>query len=374
MGIFFETILIFAIPAIVMLLEEKTDAVKKLGAITICYALGFCIAITNFTYDKDFSETLASSVISIAIPIMLFKSDIRLIKKVGKKMLMSFILISVTVMVASVIAAFVGNSSGIAYTAQLSGMATGLYIGGTQNLFAVGKAFLKNDFNLINSAYIADTLMGGIYFLLLISTGKRIYAKVLGKTRTLENRIDFGEADDCDKHKGKILFSLLMGVLCFGTGVLIEYSVNGNFEGSFYIILTVSILGILFSFIKPIRDIKGSEKISSYLILVFSFGLSLSLNVNEIGENIVICLIYFGSIMFSSVIIHFILCKVLKIDGGTSLVASVAAIYGPPFVVTAADAYGDRSLIAPGIICGITGLVFGNFLGIGIGKFLMLII
>lgn len=382
MGTFLETFLLLIIPGIIMTLAEKLELVRKIGAVTICYAFGFCIALSSISYDKNFSETLASSAVAIAIPVMLFTTNICSIKNVGKKMLISFSIISLTVMIISVVTAFVGNNHGIEEASSLSGMATGLYIGGTQNLFAVGSALINDNYNLINSAYIADSLIGGIYFLLILSIVKKIYAKVLGKKREFdgafanEKILDEQTLNDIlyKRKKIRMLIPLFIGALCFGIGVLVEYLVNGNFEGSMFIILTVSILGFLFSFIKPLREIKEGEKLSQYLILVFSFGLGMSLDINEISKDVITCLVYFGSIMFGSIIIHFVLCKIFKIDGGTSLVTSVAAIYGPPFVVTAAESYGDRTLIAPGVICGVTGLVIGNFLGIGIGKILMLLI
>ena len=42
----------------------------------------------------------------------------------------------------------------------------------------------------------------------------------------------------------------------------------------------------------------------------------------------------------------------------------------PEEVLAMAEAYGDRRLIAPGIVCAITGLVLGNLLGIGVGGLL----
>ena len=148
--------------------------------------------------------------------------------------------------------------------------------------------------------------------------------------------------------------------------------INGSLDGSLYIILTVSILGIAFSFIKPIRRVKGSYQCGQYLILIFSLGLSMSIDIYQLAVEILPTLLFFACSQIAVILLHLLLCKLFRIDAGTALITSTAGIYGPPFIAPVANAYGDRELIAPGIICGTFGLAIGTLLGLGIGSLLAL--
>jgi len=75
-------------------------------------------------------------------------------------------------------------------------------------------------------------------------------------------------------------------------------------------------------------------------------------------------------VQFGSVILHFILSKINKIDGNITVITSTTGIYGPAFVVPVANSLKDKTVILPGIICGIVGYAIGNFLGIGLSFFL----
>ena len=57
-------------------------------------------------------------------------------------------------------------------------------------------------------------------------------------------------------------------------------------------------------------------------------------------------------------------------DGRRTVKTGPAGIYGPPFIAPVANAFGDRKLIAPGVICGALGLALGNFIGGALGTVL----
>ena len=382
-----ELLVLFLVPALMVKLTKISSFFKTIGAITLCYAIGFFFSLLHINYDKGLSETVASVLVALAIPLILFSFDIRQVKKLAKKTIIGFALVIVSVIAVATVASFIGSKSGIENAPSLSGMATGLYIGGTPNLFAIGKALLGKDSTTINLANIADSIVGGIYFLLLISVIKTLYKKFLGKSENavIESETsEFFEQAESEYNysllprdkKGilKLAGVVLLAAACLGIGVLIEILVNGNMDGSLYIMITVSILGIVISFIKPVREVKGTYQVGQYLILVFSLGLSMSIDLTKLVSGILPTLLYFSCIQIAALLLHFILCKLFKVDGGTAIITGTAGIYGPPFVAPVANAYGDRGLIVPGVICGTFGLITGNLFGIALGTILAAII
>ena len=106
-----------------------------------------------------------------------------------------------------------------------------------------------------------------------------------------------------------------------------------------YIMIAVSVLGIDGSFIRPVRETKGTYQIGQYLVLMFSLGLSMSIDLSVLVSTIMQTFLYFAIAQTACVVVHLLLCKLFKIDGGTALITNVAGIYVPPFIAPVAEAY-----------------------------------
>ena len=400
------------VPAFILWLTKKVKFLNFIGAIALCYALGIVISVIPIPIDKGTTEMIASIFVAIAIPLILFSFDIVSVRYLAKKTIISFALVIASAAIISVAAFFIANAAGLESASQLSGMTTGLYTGGTPNLIAIGSSLLssENKDNVIAAAQLSDFFVGGVYFLLILTVVKPIYRKILGdktqkkavavdevvaelsdekdtatvandkenlaeKSATEQNtagEYDYKSIPRDKKSIGKLIGVIGLAIGCLAVGAGLELLINGSLDGSLYIILAVSILGVAFSFIKPIRRVKGSYQIGQYLILIFSLGLSMSIDIYQLAVEILPTLLFFACSQVAVILLHLLLCKIFKIDAGTALITSTAGIYGPPFIAPVANAYGDRELIAPGIICGTFGLAIGTLLGLGIGSLLAL--
>jgi len=56
------------------------------------------------------------------------------------------------------------------------------------------------------------------------------------------------------------------------------------------------------------------------------------------------------------------------------MITSTAGVFGPAFIMPVARALRNDEIVLPGILCGILGYAIGNYLGIGIGKLLLLFV
>ena len=74
--------------------------------------------------------------------------------------------------------------------------------------------------------------------------------------------------------------------------------------------------------------------------------------------------------MFSTIILHYTLCALFRIDTDTAIITSVAGIYGPAFVGPVAKALNNKEIIISGITTGLIGYAIGNYLGIALGLWL----
>ena len=397
----FSILIIFGLPVPIVWLTRKSKILGAIGAIACCYIVGFAfstIGLSGTSYDKGLTTTVAYVLVALSIPLILFSIDLKAVKKLTKGTVIGYALCIVEVIIVAVAMFFI-TMSFVPDSVNLSSMIIGLYTGGTPNLNAIGIGMGAGE-NVISAANVSDTVVGGIYFLLLISVAPKFYRLILNrKKKPLETpvatHIDSAtEAKEqpvsqiAEKHDDfkfdisikdkksilKLLGAFGLAVGCLGIGVLFEVIIEGTVgENLLYILLAVSVLGVAFSFIKPIRQIKGQYTLGMYLILMFSLALSMSIDWSIFLTDILPTLAFFACAQVAVILLHILLCFIFRVDGDTAIITSTAGVYGPPFIAPVAKAANRADLIAPGVICGAVGLAIGTLLGLGIGQILLLV-
>ena len=403
-------ICIFCLPVPIVWLTRKNKILGAIGAIACCYIVGFLfstIGLSPVDYDKGLTTTIAYVLVALSIPLILFSIDLRAVRKLTKSVILGYSMCIVAVIIVAFAMFFITLS--FFPSANLAAMIVGLYTGGTPNMNAIGAA-MNADSSVLSAANVSDTVVGGIYFLLLISVGPKVYrfllnrrkkpleaavaqpmaeensetAEVSGDTQTPQTEEEqsvhakddysFGISIKDKKSILKLFGAFGLAVACLGVGALLEFLIDGTVgENLLYILLSVSVLGVALSFVKPIREIKGQYTLGMYLILMFSLALSMSIDWSIFLTDILPTLAFFACAQVVTIILHAVLCKICRVDGDTAIVTSTAGVYGPPFIAPVAKAAGRQDLIAPGVICGAVGLAVGTLLGVGIGQLLLLV-
>lgn len=368
-------VLIMALgPRAMVLLSKKVRILGMLGPVFLCYAAGILLSLV--IPEKGIAMDLSEILVPIAIPLILFSADLSGVRRLAKPMLNSFILVAIAVsLVASVSYLIYRNLIPDAY--KYAGMIIGLYTGGTPNLMAIGAALSVSDSHIV-LANAADVVVGGTYFLMLISFMPRLARRFLKPFAKSEAaKADEGYIENLEKSfvPEKEPFSLkrilrhvpivLLGILSLAIAAGLALLITGKLD-VVIIMLVVTTCGIGFSFIKKVRSAPGSYTVGQYLILMFSFGIGISFRFDTLNREALLLLAMFATAQFGSLLVHLLLSKIFKIDADTSLITSTAGIYGPAFIVPVAEALENREVVLPGLICGILGYAIGNYLGIGI--------
>ena len=385
-------LLIVGLPVPIVWLTRRNKILGAIGAIACCYIVGFVlstIGLSGVSYDKGLTTTIAYVLVALSIPLILFSIDLKAVKKLTKGTIIGYSLCIVSVIVVAVAMFFITLS--FFPSAKLSAMVVGLYTGGTPNMNGIGAA-LGVESNVLSAANVSDTLVGGIYFLLLISVAPKFYRLLLNRKQRKEpleavqepqedfigeKKDDFTFGIERKDKKGifKLVGAFFLAVGCLGVGALLELLIEGTVgENLLYILLSVSVLGVAFSFIRPVREIKGEYTLGMYFILMFSLALSMSIDWSIFLTDILPTLAFFACAQVCTIFLHILLCKIFRVDGDTAVITSTAGVYGPPFIAPVAKAADRPDLIAPGVICGALGLAIGTLLGIGVGYFLLLFV
>ncbi len=374
-------LIILLLPRVMVILSDHFKLFNYLGPVFLCYASGFLLSFV--ISDTSIASTLSEICVPIAIPLILFSADLSSLKKLAKTALVSFLLIVAAVSLVSCIACFIFRDS-VAETNKISGMLIGLYTGGTPNLMAIGLALGVSQETILLSN-TADLLVGGIYFMLLISVMPKLYRKLLppfdaslaAKDEKLESSLGESFRDIkmtfSIRHLSKRIPALGLSVICVGISLAAAWIITGNATNIVVIMLGVSTLGVALSFIKKVRALPGSYTAGQYMIYMFSLAIGMSFDLSLITAKAVMLLVMFLVVQFGSAAVHLVLAKIFRIDSDTALITSTAGIYGPAFIPAVAGALKNKSVVLTGLICGILGYAIGNYLGIGIASLLGLL-
>ena len=386
---FFQVIAIFVIPYFIIRFKDF-KLTKILGTIGMAYLLGLIVAgliyLLNvlgldFSLNKDVGEITSFAAIGIGIPLLLFSSNLQEAKKLSKMVLLSFLILIVSVVTVTSIV-FYTFAKNIPDGAVLSAAAIGLYTGGTPNLNAITNIF-GLDSQVIALANLSDIIIGAVFYVFLLTLARPLVNLILRKNRpelylrqesNIENSEDF-KLKDFKTHKSlfvSFLIALGMAALSALVGILI-WVMRGAEDGRMLdmlvpaLLIGVTILGIVASFNKRLREVRGTNILGHYLILVFSFAIASAVNFNDIAGDFGRLLVLYGVITVGSFMLNVIIASFFKIDTDCMIVCATAGIYGPAFVPAITKQLKNDSLTVPGLIVGSIGYAIGTFLGVLLG-------
>jgi len=389
-----QTFLIFLVPFLIIRFSSFFIT-RWLGTIGTAYFLGILVALVvylinvfgvEFSLNTDVGEIGSHAAIAIAIPLLLFSSNLLETKKLSNKVLKSFGSLVFSAVVVSALVFYIYGRT-IDYGGELSGMAIGLYTGGTPNLNALGNIF-KLDGTVIGIANLSDMVIGAVFYLFLLLGCKPLLSKFLkteADTSYTTSELSVQNIDELDLTKFSISYRLMkMIALALGMAVIggvigiIIWMITGSVDGTMIDILvptlmiTVTVLGIAGSFNKSIRETSGMSVVGQYFILVFSFALASSLDFTQFKGLFGDIIMLYGAITIGVFILHVLISKFIKIDADCTMVTLTAGVYGPAFVPAITKQIKNDSLTAPGLIIGSIGYAIGTFLGMGLGFLFLL--
>lgn len=379
-----QVIMIFLVPFLILKYSNFVIT-KWIGSIGSAYLFGILVALIiyfinlggiTFQLNTDVGEIGSFVTISIAIPLLLFGANLKEAKKLSKVVFKSFASLVISALVVTAIVFYIYAHT-LPHGAELSGMAIGLYTGGTPNLNAIGNFYVL-DAEVIATANLSDMIFGAVFYIFLLLLAKPLLSKFLPKNDNevyVKEELVIENTDELHLKEFKItkrllkvvLISFVMTVAGAGIGMAVWAFSDGAKMTDMLVpslMISVTVLGIIGSFNKWIRETKGMNVIGQYFILIFSFALASSLDFNQLQGQFLNTLVLYGSITIGVFILHVIISKFLKVDADCTIVTLTAGVYGPAFVPAITKQIKNDDLTAPGLITGSIGYAIGTFLGI----------
>jgi uncharacterized membrane protein len=130
------------------------------------------------------------------------------------------------------------------------------------------------------------------------------------------------------------------------------------------VILSITTLSIVSSFIPKINSIDKSFELGMFFIVFFSLVVASMADMEKLFNISSSLFAYISLVYFGALLLHALFCRVFKVDSDTMMVTSVALLCSPPFVPVVAGALKNKEVIVSGLTVGIMGYAIGNYLGV----------
>lgn len=369
---------------------------KWAAKVTGCI-IGLVIAmlLANFRViptDAPAYDQVWGYVVPLAIPLLLYKANVKKIWKESGRVLGIFLISSVGTMIGAIIG-FVLLKDHVPALYKVGAMMAGSYTGGSVNFAAMAEHF-KVPGEMVSAAVVSDNLLMALYFFVLIaiptsgfflrkfshphvdevnkvgekSKGKTLAASFWGAKEISLKDIGFAIASafiivSVSSEIAKV-FSKVIPTGHFGLNL-----VNGLL-GNKYLIMTT--LTMLLATYMPqfFGNIRGSQEIGTFLIYIFFVVIGVPASIPLIIQKSPLLLVFCLIMVLINMIITFVFGKLLKFDLEEIVLASNANIGGPTTAAAMAIAKGWNKLVIPILLVGTLGYVLGNYFGILIGNFI----
>lgn len=368
-------------PAGMLWLCNRWKFLNNIGPVLLLYVTGVLVGNMPFLPDSaaKVQEVLSSAIIPLAIPMMLFGCNFK--KYSIKKSLVALLSGCVAVTIAVVVGYVCFKDRLGPEGAKIGGELVGVYTGGTPNLAALKLMLgVKEETYILLNSY--DMLISFLYLVFLMAAGIRIFRRLLGRgkaTRRGEVRVEEYNNPTPYKDFGKrssliqVLKAFLLSAIVMGCSL----GVAMLFDQKYFmvvLILLLTTLGIVLSFAPEVKTWDKSYDAGMYLVYIFSIVVASMADLTKLDfVGGFYMLMYVAVAIFGSLIVATILAKLLRIDGDTMVISSVALINSPLFVPMIASSMKNKDVVITGITIGIVGYAAGNYLGYIIYQLLLII-
>ena len=356
-------------PVVARWAERRGYLPGWVSPIIACYLVGILVSnVRLWPVDSELLEQVAGVSMLFGLPLLLFSVRIGEAVRHAGSMLVGFALCCASGLVCTGLVgwAMVGRMPD---AWKVAGMLTGLYTGGTPNVQSIGLA-LEAPADYLVLVQASDVLLGGAYLLGLITFLPGVYARIFPVIRPVgadagAERVGIKEQFT---RQPWLQFAAAIAVVVLTVGS--TYVVLGNLDNLTVLLLMLTTLSILAAGTPVVRQLGDSYPLGEYFILVFSVALGLMADFRALATNGQELLWFSFLALCSTTLLHLLASRLFRLDRDTVILSSVAAFYGPVFVVQVAAALKNQRLMPAGVAVSLLGFGVGNYLGIGLAYLL----
>ncbi|MFP4878980.1 DUF819 domain-containing protein [Mammaliicoccus sciuri] len=386
-----ETWLLWAIlvgiASLSIFLEQRYQFAAKLtGAIIALIGAMILSNLNIIPIESPVYDQVWEYVIPLAIPLLLFRSNIFKIWKESRRLLFIFLISSVGTVVG-VAVGFLLLHQFIPQLDKIGAMMTGSYIGGGVNFAALSTKF-QTPGELVSATVVADNSVMAFYFIVLITLpNMKFVKKYFKRLYTSNDDTNSNQAEAYWKRNEISLKDIAYSISIAFALVAISFKIselineyipkNNHFMeilvsiiGDQFLLLTTLTLVTVAMFSKFFENLNASDELGTFLIYIFFVVIGVPASIPIIIKTAPLLFIFVAVILIFNLSITLFFGKLFKFNIEEMLLASNANAGGPTTAAALAISKGWQGLVGPILIIGTLGYVIGNYVGTLMGYFL----
>jgi uncharacterized membrane protein len=296
--------------------------------------------------------------------LMLLEVDFRHFFKLGKSLIIAYLLAVVSIAFAFIVVALLFDFN--KEMAAAFGALSGSWMGGTANMVAVGSALDVNE-DAFAYALVVDSVDYTLWVMLLLFLVP--FAKIFNRFTKSEEKLAYLSEIGCACSMGAKRYWLLIAMALFVSllsQLFAQYFTLLNTTTT--MVVTASLLGVAASF-TPLRNVNGSSEVATtmlYILIALIGSHAVIDDFSGLGFYVlagVLILLLHAFIMVAG-------AKIFRLDLFSISVASLANIGGVASAPILAATY-DKKLVSVGVLMAIMGYLIGTFGGLFVGEILV---
>ncbi len=353
--------------------SDRTRIGRNVSGVAIILAVAMASSnLGVLPKSSDAYNVVWIYLVPLAIPLLLFKANLRSVLAETGSMMAAFFLGAVGTTIGALLGYWVLPLG--EHGSDLAGIFSATYIGGSMNMAAVGQA-LEVDPSVMTASVAADNVVGVMYlaFLAMVPTLALFrwwYRNSRQADATLQQTDEqiAAENNASELNLAHAGFALgLSFLICAISTVLAERLGVGSYSILFVTALTL-ILANLFP--RQLAQLKGDYEIGIFFMYVFFAAIGISADIGAMISSALILAVYTLIIIICHATLIFAGSRWFKLELMEVVIASNACAAGPASAAALAAGKGRRDLVAPAVLLGVFGYAVANFIGIGLAVWL----
>lgn len=352
---------------------EKTKWGSKLSAVVISILGTFVLSnLSIIPSSAPAYDMVWAYLVPLAIPLLLFKANLKRIIKEAGPTLLAFIFGGIGTAIGTFIAFMLIPLGEHGW--QLAAIFSSTYIGGSMNYVAAAEAVQLHSGDLLAAGVAADNLVMAAYFLVLFALPS---VKFLQKMFPTKHQDDVDENshiphDKIDESKSPNLLNMskalaISASICAGGFLLSDWIA---IQGTGILIITALVVIAATVFHEQMSQIHGADQIGTYLMQIFFAAIGASANISVVLEYGPVLFVFAALILTIHLLFILTAGKIARLDLAEIVIASNANMGGPTTAAAMAVARKWKELVIPAILCGTLGYAVATFIGVGLGYWL----
>ena len=353
------------------LVAERSRVGKWLSAVVA--TMGGTFLLSNLSIipaDAPIYGVVWSYLVPLAIPLLLFRADLRRIVREAGPTLIAFLVGAIGTVIGTVVAFNVVPLGAEGW--KLAGIFAATYIGGSINYAGAADALGLHSGDLLTAGVAADNLVMAVYFVLLFALPSVAWLAGRFATRRQEASGDLLPTDE--PQAGSDTQALEIGTLALALAVAttvcaVGYGVAGwlGIGAAGILVVTALVVALATVFPSWAQELSAADRVGVFLMQIFFATIGASANLGIVIRVGPWLLAFAGIILAIHLVFLLVAGRLLGLELPELIIASNANMGGPTTAAAMAVARKWQHLVIPAILCGTLGYATATFIGMALG-------